>query len=176
VVDGKLKFNLNIANFGSGRTGYGLFRVDDPYGRFYFVNGKLQGSWDEPKPLEPGKPGYAEEAIRRSFSNSLDGITGLPIPAYGSSAKAPIQLAVGNAYGIYITPNQVLKANSPVPELSALRFSIMGANVKQQLQHVSMGTGYFAFEQSLVGSANNDNDFNDQQFWIEPLGTSTVLA
>ncbi|MBM5801487.1 MAG: hypothetical protein FJ077_11800 [Cyanobacteria bacterium K_DeepCast_35m_m2_023] len=175
VVDGKLKFNLNVANFGTAKS-YGLFRADDPAGRFHFVNGVHQGTAERPTPLEPGSIEYAQEAVRRSFSNSLDGITGLPLPAYGTNAKATIDLAVGNAYGLYITPNQVLNPSSPVQNLLELRFSIAQVNENRSLQHVSMGTGYFSFEQSLVGSDGNDNDFNDLQFLIAPISPDTILT
>ena len=63
-----------------------------------------------------------------------------------------------------------------VKRLSELRFSVLKANSNKQLQHVSMGTGYFSFEESVVGSSGVDHDFNDLQFLISPIDNDGLLV
>ena len=161
-------FNLDVARFGYYQSGYGLFRVDNQYGGFSFIDGSLrvnaQGNVD---PLMPGTVEYAKEAFKRSQSN-VDGVTGLPIPGFAQSTRSSITLAKGNSYGIYITPGKVLTTVDQLTDLSQILFSIKDANLNQQLQQVSMGTGYFAFED--MGWAG-DRDFNDMLFLITPAAS-----
>ena len=156
-----IDYNLEVARFGSYNSGYGIFRVDDALGSFRFIDGALVET-----PIQIGTIDYAKEAFRRSASNGVDGITGLPIPGFAQSIKETISLATGNYYGIYITPDQVLGSEDQLSDLSSILFSIKNANQNQQLQHVSMGTGYFAFED--MGFAG-DRDFNDMLFAITPV-------
>ena len=170
ITAGKLKFDLDVANFGQANSGFGLFRVDDPYGNFLFVDGQI-------KIIQPGSPEYTSEAIKRALSNGVDGITGLPVPAFGSSSTTPIELAVGNAYGLYITPGHTIQSSTEAPDPSSILFSIANANSNQQLQHVSMGTNYFSFEETLLSDANRaQQDFNDLMFYLQPQGSATLLA
>ena len=153
----RITYNLDVARFSKTKSGYGIFRVDNPLGEFYDI--------DTGTVLKPGDPAYAKEALKRSSSNGLDGITGLPIPKYAQSATQSITLATGNHYGMYITPGKVLKSEDSLSDLSQILFSVRAANQTSQLQHVSMGTGYFAFEDK--GFAG-DRDFNDMLFSISP--------
>ena len=164
-------FYLDVARFGNFKSGYGLFRVDNQYGGFSFIDGSIrvnaQGNVD---PLMPGTVEYAKEAFKRSQSN-VDGITGLPIPGFAQSTRTSISLAKGNSYGLYITPDRVLTTVDQITDLSQILFSIKNANLNQQLQQVSMGTGYFAFED--MGYAG-DRDFNDMLFAITPNNPSVI--
>jgi hypothetical protein len=162
----KFEYNLAVARFGSYVSGYGIFRVDDPYGNFHFIRNKFVRY-----PIVPGSLEYAKEALRRSLSNGLDGITGMPIPGFAQSTKESITLATGNSYGIYITPNRTINSEDQITDLSQILFSIRNANQNQQLQHVSMGIGYFAFED--MGLAG-DRDFNDMLFAITPKTSSII--
>ena len=171
-----VEFNLDVARFGNYKSGYGLFRVDNQFGDFLFVDNKylveeLADGTKKPMPLRPGSTAYAKEAFKRSQSNSLDGITGLPIPGFAQSNQSTISLAKGNSYGIYITPNTTINSPDQLTDLSQILFSIKNANLTQQLQHVSMGTGYFAFED--MGFAG-DRDFNDMLFAITPKNQSII--
>jgi len=159
----RIEYNLGVARFGNYNSGYGIFRVDNPLGQFYDFN---NGSF-----IMPGSVEYAKEAFKRSKSNGLDGITGLPIPGFGQSANHSITLATGNYYGMYITPNKVFESENSLSDLSQILFSIRTANLTSQLQHVSMGTGYFAFED--MGFAG-DRDFNDMLFAITPKSQSII--
>jgi len=159
----RIEYNLDVARFGNYNSGYGIFRVDNPLGQFADFN---KGSF-----IMPGSVEYAKEAFKRSKSNGLDGITGLPIPGFGQSANHSITLATGNYYGMYITPNKVFESESSLSDLSQILFSIRTANLTSQLQHVSMGTGYFAFED--MGFAG-DRDFNDMLFAITPKNQSII--
>ncbi|MCP9813639.1 DUF4114 domain-containing protein [Synechococcus lacustris] len=159
----RIEYNLGVARFGNYNSGYGIFRVDNPLGQFADFN---KGSF-----IMPGSVEYAKEAFKRSKSNGLDGITGLPIPGFGQSANHSITLATGNYYGMYITPNKVFESENSLSDLSQILFSIRTANLTSQLQHVSMGTGYFAFED--MGFAG-DRDFNDMLFAITPKSQSII--
>ena len=159
----RIEYNLGVARFGNYNSGYGIFRVDNPLGQFADFN---KGSF-----IMPGSVEYAKEAFKRSKSNGLDGITGLPIPGFGQSANHSITLATGNYYGMYITPNKVFESENSLSDLSQILFSIRTANLTSQLQHVSMGTGYFAFED--MGFAG-DRDFNDMLFAITPKNPSII--
>jgi hypothetical protein len=159
----RIEYNLGVARFGNYNSGYGIFRVDNPLGQFYDFNSKSF--------IMPGSVEYAKEAFKRSKSNGLDGITGLPIPGFGQSANHSITLATGNYYGMYITPNKVFESENSLSDLSQILFSIRTANLTSQLQHVSMGTGYFAFED--MGFAG-DRDFNDMLFAITPKNQSII--
>ncbi|NCU76842.1 MAG: DUF4114 domain-containing protein [Synechococcaceae bacterium WB7_1C_051] len=161
-----VEFNLDVASFGRFNSGYGIFRVDNTLGEFLVGEDKLLET-----PLKPGDIEYAKEAFKRSQSNSLDGITGLPIPGFAQSNQSTISLAKGNSYGLYITPNKIIKSPDQITDLSQILFSIKNANQNQQLQHVSMGTGYFAFED--MGFAG-DRDFNDMLFAITPKNQSII--
>ena len=165
-----VEFNLDVARFGNYKSGYGLFRVDNQFGDFLYVDNKylveqLADGNLKPNPLRPGSTAYAKEAFKRSQSNGLDGITGLPIPDFASSTRSTVSLAKGNSYGLYITPNKVLNSADQLNDLSEILFSVKNANLTQQLQQVSMGTGYFAFED--MGFAG-DRDFNDMLFALTP--------
>jgi hypothetical protein len=162
----RIEYNLDVARFGSYVSGYGIFRVDDAYGNFLFINNELIES-----PIQIGSLEYAKEALKRSLSNGVDGITGMPIPGFAQSTKESITLATGNYYGIYITPNRIINSENQITDLSQILFSIKNANHNQQLQHVSMGTGYFAFED--MGFAG-DRDFNDMLFAITPKTSSII--
>lgn len=165
----RIKYNLDVARFGNYTSGYGIFRVDDPYGNFWVINNVINNTG---KPtLEIGSLDYATEALKRSLSNGLDGITGMPTPVFAQSTKESITLATGNYYGIYITPNQIIKSTDQLTDLSQILFSIKNANQNKELQHVSMGTGYFAFED--MGFAG-DRDFNDMLFAITPKNPSII--
>jgi hypothetical protein len=158
-----IEYNLDVARFSSSNSGYGIFRVDNPLGYFYDIDTKTS--------LIPGSVDYAKEAFKRSQSNGLDGITGMPTPGYAQSIKTTISLATGNYYGIYITPGETIGSADQLTDLSRILFTIRQANQDQQLQHVSMGTGYFAFEDmGFVG----DRDFNDMLFAITPVDTSSI--
>ena len=161
-----VEFNLDVASFGRFNSGYGIFRVDNTLGEFLVGEDKLLET-----PLKPGDIEYAKEAFKRSQSNSLDGITGLPIPGFAQSNQSTISLAKGNSYGLYITPNKIIKSPDQITDLSQILFSIKNANQNQQLQHVSMGTGYFSFED--MGYAG-DRDFNDMVFAITPKNQSII--
>ena len=161
-----VEFNLDVASFGRFNSGYGIFRVDNTLGEFLVGEDKLLET-----PLKPGDIEYAKEAFKRSQSNSLDGITGLPIPGFAQSNQSTISLAKGNSYGLYITPNKIINSPDQLTDLSQILFSIKNANQNQQLQHVSMGTGYFAFED--MGYAG-DRDFNDMVFAITPKNQSII--
>lgn len=159
----RITMNIDITRVGSDTSGYGIFRVDDLNGNFWSENGNFTKAG-----IEPGSMAYAKEALRRSLnhlSSPLDGVTGLRIPDYGSSIRHSIELATGNAYGVYITPNQILNSTDQLTNLSQILFSIQGANQDGLQQQVSMGTGYFAFED--LGLAG-DRDFNDMLFAITP--------
>ena len=159
----RIEYNLDVARFGNYNSGYGIFRVDNPLGQFDDFN---KGSF-----IMPGSVEYAKEAFKRSKSNGLDGITGLPIPGFGQTENHSITLATGNYYGMYITPNKVFESENSLSDLSQILFSIRTANLTSQLQHVSMGTGYFAFED--MGFAG-DRDFNDMLFAITPKSQSII--
>ena len=171
-----VEFNLDVARFGNYKSGYGLFRVDNQFGDFLFVDNKylVEQSADGSQklmPLRPGSTAYAKEAFKRSQSNGLDGITGLPISDFASSTRSTVSLAKGNSYGLYITPDKVLNSVDQLNDLSEILFSVKNANLTQQLQQVSMGTGYFAFEDmSFAG----DRDFNDMLFAITPKNPSII--
>ena len=168
-------FNLDVARFGNYKSGYGLFRVDNQFGDFLFVDNKyLVEEVDGrpiPKPIQQGSIEYAKEAFRRSKSNGLDGITGLPIPDFAQSTNSTVSLAKGNSYGLYITPDKVFNSVDQLNDLSEILFSVKNANLTQQLQHVSMGTGYFAFEDMRF---TGDRDFNDMLFAITPKNPSII--
>jgi hypothetical protein len=166
VPEDSIEYNLDVARFGNYNSGYGIFRVDDPYGNFYVINNEIINT-----PIQIGSLDYATEALKRSLSNNLDGITGMPAPRFAQSTKESITLATGNYYGIYITPNQIIRSEDQLTDLSQILFSIKNANQNQQLQHVSMGTGYFAFED--MGFAG-DRDFNDMLFAITPKDPSII--
>ena len=165
----RITMNIDITRVGSYTSGYGLFRVDDLNGNFWLENDNFTK-----EAIKPGSIKYAKEALRRSLnhqSSPLDGVTGLPIPDYGSSIRHSVDLATGNAYGVYITPNQTLNSTDQLTNLSQILFSIQGANQDELPHQVSMGTGYFAFEDmGLVG----DRDFNDMLFSITPK-TKAIL-
>lgn len=167
-------FNLDVASFGNYKSGYGLFRVDNQFGDFLFVDNKyLVEEVDErqiPKPIQQGSIEYAKEAFRRSKSNGLDGITGLPVD-FAQSTRSIVSLAKGNSYGLYITPNKVFNSPDQINDLSEILFSVKNANLTKQLQHVSMGTGYFAFEDMRF---TGDRDFNDMLFAITPKNPSII--
>ena len=169
-------FNLDVASFGNYKSGYGLFRVDNQFGDFLFVDNKylvenLADGNQKIMPLQPGSTAYAKEAFKRSQSNGLDGITGLPIQDFASSKRSTVSLAKGNSYGLYITPDKVFNSVDQLNDLSEILFSVKKANLTQQLQQVSMGTGYFAFED--MGFAG-DRDFNDMLFAITPKNPSII--
>ena len=164
--------NLDVTRIGSYSSGYGIFRVDDLNGNF--SNPTFENNEFKENIIEPGSVEYAKEALRRSLNSQtiqLDGITGLPIPGFGSSVRSTVELATGNAYGLYITPNQIIKSKDQLTDLSQILFSIKNANQDQQLQHVSMGTGYFAFEDMRF---TGDRDFNDMLFAITPKNQSII--
>ncbi len=165
-----VEFNLDVARFGNYKSGYGLFRVDNQFGDFLFVQQSADGS-PQLMALKPGSTYYAKEAFKRSQSNGLDGITGLPIQDFAQSTRTTVSLAKGNSYGLYITPDKVLNSVDQLNDLSEILFSVKKANLTQQLQHVSMGTGYFAFED--MGFAG-DRDFNDMLFAITPKSQSII--
>ena len=166
VLADSFEYNLDVARFGNYNSGYGIFRVDDPYGSFYAINNEITNT-----PIQIGSLEYAKEALKRSLSNGLDGITGMPTPGFAKTTKESITLATGNYYGIYITPNKIISSPGQLTDLSQILFSIKNANLTQQLQHVSMGTGYFAFED--MGFAG-DRDFNDMLFAITPKNQSII--
>ena len=164
--------NLDVTRIGSYSSGYGIFRVDDLNGNF--SNPTFENNEFKENIIEPGSIEYAKEALRRSLNSQtipLDGITGLPIPGFGSSVRSTVELATGNAYGLYITPNKIISSPGQLTELSQILFSIKNANQNKELQHVSMGTGYFAFED--MGFAG-DRDFNDMLFAITPKNPSII--
>jgi len=164
--------NLDATRIGSYSSGYGIFRVDDLNGNF--SNPTFENNIFKENIIGPGSIEYAKEALRRSLNSQtipLDGITGLPIPGFGSSVRSTVELATGNAYGIYITPNTTINSPDQLTDLSQILFSIKNANQNQQLQHVSMGTGYFSFED--MGYAG-DRDFNDMVFAITPKNQSII--
>lgn len=161
-----IEYNLDVARFGNYNSGYGIFRVDDPDGNFHIINKELVKT-----PIQIGSLDYATEALKRSLSNGLDGISGMPTPGFAKATKESITLATGNYYGIYITPNKIINSPNQITDLSQILFSIKNANQNQQLQHVSMGTGYFAFED--MGFAG-DRDFNDMLFAITPKNPSII--
>ena len=161
-----IEYNLDVARFGNYNSGYGIFRVDDPDGNFHVINNELVKT-----PIQIGSLDYATEALKRSLSNNLDGITGMPTPGFAQSTKESITLATGNYYGLYITPNKIINSPDQLTDLSQILFSIKNGNQNQQLQHVSMGTGYFAFED--MGFAG-DRDFNDMLFAITPKNPSII--
>jgi len=165
----RIEYNLDVASFGNYTSGYGIFRVDDPYGNFRVINNVINNT--EKPAVEIGSLDYATEALKRSLSNGLDGITGMPPPGFAQSKKESIILATGNYYGLYITPNQIIKSTDQLTDLSQILFSIKDANQNKELQHVSMGTGYFAFED--MGFAG-DRDFNDMLFAITPKNPSII--
>jgi hypothetical protein len=165
----RITMNIDTTRVGSYKSGYGLFRVDDLNGNFWSENGNFTEA-----AIEPGSIEYAKEALRRSLnhlSSPLDGVTGLRIPDYGSSIRHSVDLATGNAYGVYITPNQTLNSTDQLTNLSQILFSIKGANQDGLQSQVSMGTGYFAFED--MGYAG-DRDFNDMLFAITPKNLSII--
>ena len=162
----RIEYNLDVARFGSYNSGYGIFRVDDPFGNFHIINNELVKT-----PIQIGTLDYATEALKRSLSNGLDGISGMPTPGFAQSIKETITLATGNYYGLYITPNKIINSPDQATDLSQILFSIKNANQNQQLQHVSMGTGYFAFED--MGFAG-DRDLNDMLFAITPKNQSII--
>lgn len=170
-------FNLDVARFGNYKSGYGLFRVDNQFGDFLYVDNKYlveenlsDGSF-KAMGLRPGSTAYAKEAFKRSQSNGLDGITGLPIQDFAQSTRTTVSLAKGNSYGLYITPDKQFNSADQLNDLSEILFSVKNANLTQQLQQVSMGTGYFAFED--MGFAG-DRDFNDMLFAITPKNPSFI--
>ena len=163
VLADRIEYNLDVARFGNYNSGYGIFRVDNPLGQFFDFN---RDSF-----IMPGSVEYAKEALKRSLSNGLDGITGMPTPGFAKATKESITLATGNYYGIYITPNKIISSPGQLTELSQILFSIKNANQNKELQHVSMGTGYFAFED--MGFAG-DRDFNDMLFAITPKSQSII--
>jgi len=165
----RMTMNLDVTRVGSYASGYGLFRVDDLSGNLWSENSNFTEA-----PLIPGSTAYAKEALRRSLnhlSSPLDGVTGLPLPNYGSSIRHSVELATGNGYGMYITPNQILDSVDKLTDLSQILFSIKDANQDRLQQQVSMGTGYFAFED--MGFAG-DRDFNDMLFAITPKNPSII--
>ena len=162
----RIEYNLDVARFGNYNSGYGIFRVDDPFGNFHIINNELVKT-----PIQIGSLDYATEALKRSLSNGLDGISGMPTPGFAKATQESITLATGNYYAIYITPNQIIKSTDQLTDLSQILFSIKNANLTQQLQHVSMGTSYFAFED--MGFAG-DRDFNDMLFAITPKNQSII--
>jgi len=162
-------FNLDVASFGSYKSGYGLFRVDNQFGDFLFIVPSADGS-PQLMALHPGNTNYAKEAFKRSQSNGLDGITGLPVD-FAHSTRSTVRLAKGNSYGLYITPDKVFNSPDQLNDPSEILFSVKKANLTQQLQQVSMGTGYFAFED--MGFAG-DRDFNDMLFAITPKDPSII--
>ena len=162
----RIEYNLDVARFGNYNSGYGIFRVDDLFGNFHIINNELVKT-----PIQIGSLDYATEALKRSLSNGLDGISGMPTPGFAKATQESITLATGNYYAIYITPNQIIKSTDQLTDLSQILFSIKNANLTQQLQHVSMGTGYFAFED--MGFAG-DRDFNDMLFAITPKNQSII--
>jgi len=171
-----VEFNLDVASFGNYKSGYGLFRVDNQFGDFLFVDNKylveeLADGSRKFMPLRPGSTAYAKEAFKRSQSNGLDGITGLPIRDFAASTRSTVSLAKGNSYGLYITPDKQFNSVDQLNDLSEILFSVKNANLTQQLQQVSMGTGYFAFED--MGFAG-DRDFNDMLFAITPKNQSII--
>jgi hypothetical protein len=167
-------FNLDVASFGNYKSGYGLFRVDNQFGDFLFVDNKylveeVDGN-QIPKPIQQGSIEYAKEAFKRSQSKGLDGITGLPID-FAHSTRSTVSLAKGNSYGLYITPDKVFNSPDQLNDLSEILFSVKNTNLTKQLQHVSMGTGYFAFEDMRF---TGDRDFNDMLFAITPKNPSII--
>jgi len=168
----RITMNLDVTRVGSYISGYGMFRVDDLNGNF--SNPTLENNVFKENIINPGTIEYAKEALKRSFNsqtNPLDGITGLQTPTFGSSVRNTVELATGNAYGIYITPNKILSSTDQLTDLSQILFSIKNANQNKETQHVSMGAGYFAFED--MGFAG-DRDFNDMLFAITPKNPSII--
>lgn len=167
----RITMNVDVTRVGSYISGYGLFKVDDLSGNFWTENSNFTE-----KPILPGSIAYAKEALRRSLnhlSSRLDGVTGLALPNYGSSIRHSVELATGNGYGIYITPNQILNSVDKLTDLSQILFSIKDANQGRLQQQVSMGTGYFAFEDMGIAG---DRDFNDMLFTITPSNPSIIEA
>ncbi|MFM8927635.1 MAG: DUF4114 domain-containing protein, partial [Rhodoluna sp.] len=154
----RILFDLSVARFTDSVTGYGIYRVDDPLGAFQLIDGQR-------RTIKPGGLDYAKEAIKRSLSGGLDGITGLSIPGYAQSIKHQLELATGNAYALYITPGQVINSSDQLSDLSNILFSVHDANADRQLKQVSMATGYFAFDDKGL---NGDRDFNDMLFALTP--------
>ncbi|WP_398335501.1 DUF4114 domain-containing protein [Vulcanococcus sp.] len=153
----RIAMDLSVARFTDSISGYGIYRVDDPTGAFHVIDNQRTN-------LQPGSLDYAKEAIKRSLSGGLDGITGLTIPAYAQSIKHELELATGNAYALYITPGKVVGSANQLNNLSEILFSVKNANADQKLKQISMATGYFAFEDGL----KDGRDFNDMLFALTP--------
>lgn len=162
-----LTIHLQVARAGGYESGFGLFRVDNLTGGFD-TNG--DGEID----LNPGSVSYAIEALQRSQTNSVDGITGLRLPGYGASLSQQVNVAASNIYAAYITPNQ-----STASALANIRnnndignqayFTIAEANADKQLHHVCLTNGYFAFEDM---HSLGDRDFNDIVLYLTPAAPS----
>ncbi len=90
---------------------------------------------------------------------------------FAQSTRSIVSLAKGNSYGLYITPDKVFNSPDQLNDLSEILFSVKNANLTKQLQHVSMGTGYFAFEDMRF---TGDRDFNDMLFAITPKNPSII--
>lgn len=160
-VSDRIRMNIDLVKFTDDITGFGIYRVDDSTGNFYYLGAERRLLAN---PLRPGSLPYAKEALRRANSseasqpNSLDGVTGLNISETGKVSKFEIDLATGNYYGTYITPGTLKLAASEVKNLSQILFSIQDANAGRKLAQISMGTGYFCFE-DFKDKANDYNEF-----------------
>ncbi len=124
------------------------------------------------KPLQPGSLNYAKEALRRASTASLDGITGLTIPNSGQITTSEVDLATGNYYGLYITPGSTDLSAANIKKLSQILFSIQDANAGSKLAQVSMGTGYFAFDDFKDGIP----DYNEFIARLTPRMESSMQA
>ncbi len=166
-----LTLQLDVARMGSYRSDYGLFRVDD-------ITGGFDSNGDGTIDLTPGSISYGREAIRRALSNSVDGITGLPVPDYGASLSHQITLASRNVYATFVTPNRTVQ--EALAEINAsgfitdqISFSIAQANINGTPHQIAMGNGFFAFEDSPI---SGDMDFNDMLLRFSMSADTTSLG
>jgi hypothetical protein len=162
ALSNQLTLTMDVTRVSPLASSYGLFRVDD-------LTGAFDTNGDGIAELKPGAPTYAAEALRRSLTNSLDGITGSTIPGYAKSVSQQVTLASSNIYAAYITPGsqmtpgrsgrqRVASLVHRAPTTDEIYFSIAKANGDGDLKHVSMGTGYFAFDDTSGGGDNDRND------------------
>jgi hypothetical protein len=162
ALSNQLTLTMDVTRVSPLASSYGLFRVDD-------LTGAFDTNGDGIAELKPGAPTYASEALRRSLTNSLDGITGSTIPGYAESVSQQVTLASSNIYAAYITPGRqmtpgrsgrqrVASLAHQAPTTDEIYFSIAKANGDGDLKHVSMGTGYFAFDDTSGGGDNDRND------------------
>lgn len=162
-----LTIHLQVARAGGFENDFGLFRVDNLTGGFD-TNG--DGTID----LSPGSVNYAIEALQRSQTNSVDGMTGLRLPGYGASLSHQVNVAASNIYAAYITPNQStasalanIRNNNDIG--NQVYFTIAEANADKQLHHACLTNGYFAFEDM---PSLGDRDFNDIVLYLTPAANS----